>query len=321
MEHEIFCEIGAPEQWSPILKAALGSKRCNDLSKLWTTLGEITKAYCRDVHSETRKKFDSDQPRDDADKVLDGPSENIERIKADKTTTVQTVIMARDRFKDVDTAAKWITEHGYAETKTPDETEDSFRFRQEAPEKFVEGSMRTIELTDGVKAVIGRLKVSKDGAVHKEQIVNIEKVDEQNRIVYGVVLDPYIVDSQDDNMTPSDVEKTAHRYMEQYRKIGLLHEEETECVPVQSFIVPYPSREDYAAAMADKPHAILMMPFGDGEIPSGSWVLGTKINDDEIWKQVQSGELGAYSIGGYSKRREMEAHEMPVVTKIFRMST
>jgi hypothetical protein len=39
-----------------------------------------------------------------------------------------------------------------------DETETSWRVRQRSPGEFQEGSFRTIEITDGVKAVIGRPK-------------------------------------------------------------------------------------------------------------------------------------------------------------------
>lgn len=46
-----------------------------------------------------------------------------------------------------------------------DETENSFRYRVKDPEKFQDGSFRTIDITDGVKAVIGRLKGEKTTTV------------------------------------------------------------------------------------------------------------------------------------------------------------
>jgi hypothetical protein len=302
MDTELFYQIGAPEQWSSPIKAALGAERCTELSQAWDGLDAEIKAECRNAY------------------VTASAEQRIKRLKAAKTTTIQTLIFSKDKFKTVAEAHKWISDHGFAETKEPDETETSFRFRQESPENFASGTMRTIDITDGVKAVIGRLKKN-ENKVHKEHVVAISKVDSENRIVYGVVLDPYIVDSQGDHMTPSDVEKTANDYMENYRNIGLFHAGKApSCIPVQSWLVPYPSREDYALAMSDKPHRILMMPFGDSEIPSGCWVLGTKVNDDALWQKVQSEELNAYSIGGYGEREDMTASQMPVVTSRLKMS-
>lgn len=296
--YELLCQVGCPNEWSGSVAAALGADKRKELNDLWAELPEYKRtAAMNQFHGEVR----------------------VAQAKADKTTTIQTFIFSRDKFADVGAAAKWVADHGFAETKEPDETESSFRFRQVAPENFASGSLRTIDITDGVKAVVGRTKKMVDGAVRKEYVVDIAKVDNGNRIVYGVVLDPYVVDSQDDNMSPRDVEHTAHDYMANYRTVGLQHATETDSVPVQSFLVPYPSREDYAAAMDGKPHRILMMPFGDGEVPSGAWILGTKINDDALWSSVQAGDLNAYSIGGYGVRRPMTQEEMPVVTAKIRM--
>lgn len=75
-------------------------------------------------------------------------------------TTVQTLIMSKDRFETAEEAKKWATDHDFKASKV-DETDNSFRLRQRDPGDFKEGSLKTIELDEGVAAVIGRLK--KDG--------------------------------------------------------------------------------------------------------------------------------------------------------------
>lgn len=76
-----------------------------------------------------------------------------------KPTEIQTLILSKDRFKSLDAAKKWCKSHDF---KTEvDETKDSYRFRQREPGKYDEGSFHTIELDDGVKAVIGHLKTAK----------------------------------------------------------------------------------------------------------------------------------------------------------------
>lgn len=73
-------------------------------------------------------------------------------IKCPTGTRVQSVLMSKDIFSRKE-AVKWVKEHDYkAEI---DETENYYRFRQQEPEQFEEESFRTIEFTDGIKAVIG----------------------------------------------------------------------------------------------------------------------------------------------------------------------
>lgn len=73
-------------------------------------------------------------------------------------STIQTLIFSRESY-DPGKAKTWAKEHGFTATKT-DDTDESIRIRQKNPDEFQEGSFRTIELTKGVKAVIGRPKKS-----------------------------------------------------------------------------------------------------------------------------------------------------------------
>ena len=63
-------------------------------------------------------------------------------------------------FKTKEEAIKWVKDHNF-KFSSVDETGTSFRFRQQEPSLFVEGSFRTIELRNGVKAVIGTPKKQK----------------------------------------------------------------------------------------------------------------------------------------------------------------
>lgn len=161
--------------------------------------------------------------------------------------------------------------------------------------------------------------INKQGGVNRDLseqseslVVPISKADSEKQIVYGVVLDPYQVDSQDDWVPPKAVEETAHRWLAESRVIGLDHSEVAKAHPVESYMVPYPSREDYDNAMANEPHRAYTMPFGDDIVHSGSWVLGTKLGDEE-WASVKDGELNAYSIGGYGNRKKTTKSKMPQV--------
>lgn len=156
----------------------------------------------------------------------------------------------------------------------------------------------------------GRLE-KPDGA-ELFKTVPIAKIDEEKRIVYGVALDPYQVDAQDDWIPPKEIEETAHRWMEKSRVIGYRHYTKADAIPVESYLFPYPSQEDWENAMEGKPHKAFEMKFGNEVIHSGAWVIGTKILSDDLWKQVKDGEITAYSIGGVGARTEIKRPDIKV---------
>jgi len=159
-----------------------------------------------------------------------------------------------------------------------------------------------------------------DGLVSKrspprgeERHTPIAKLDKAKQIVYGVVLDPYIVDAHDDWVPPNEVEQTAHNYLASHRLIRRQHDSDLAAYPVESWVMPYPTPEDYQKAVALQPHRIWRLKLGSEYVHSGSWVLGTRILDPAVWQDVLSGELGAYSIGGFGVRREIGKVPMPQV--------
>jgi len=121
-----------------------------------------------------------------------------------------------------------------------------------------------------------------------QRIVGFKKADEAKRIVYGEVYVPWTgdgpppADARDTDghwMRPEEIEKMAHRFMENLRltKIDKQHDEEPdEGIVVESFIA--------------RP--------GDPDFTPGAWVLGTKIIKDETWEAIQKGEITGYSMAG-----------------------
>jgi len=146
-----------------------------------------------------------------------------------------------------------------------------------------------------------------------EREAAIAKVDTGKQIVWGVVLDPYIVDAHDDWLPPAVVEATAHKYLASSRTVKLQHGDVTPAVVVESFLMPYPTQADYVAAHELKPHRVWRMKVGEDYVHSGAWVLGVRILAPELWSKVASGELTAFSIGGFAVRTEVGAVPMPEI--------
>lgn len=67
-------------------------------------------------------------------------------------TEIQTLIFSKDNFTQ-DQAKDWAWEHDF--NAGIDEKENTYRMRQQHPSKFKDGTFRTIDITDGIKAVIG----------------------------------------------------------------------------------------------------------------------------------------------------------------------
>jgi hypothetical protein len=143
----------------------------------------------------------------------------------------------------------------------------------------------------------------------------IHKADSSEQVVYGVVLDPYTVDTQDDWSPPAEIRKTAHSFASKAGFVGLHHREvASDARWVESFVEDYPPGE-IEKANAGLPHRAYERTYSNGQkVHSGAWVLGVQLSD-RLWKKFEAGEIGALSIEGFGKRVPI-AHrsEMPTVT-------
>jgi len=84
--------------------------------------------------------------------------ENMEAANGDRDPArVQTLVMNKERFRTKTEAKKWAKDNGYKSNDVR-ETTRSWRLRQRPVGDFVTGSFRTIDFTDGVVSVIGRIK-------------------------------------------------------------------------------------------------------------------------------------------------------------------
>ena len=81
-----------------------------------------------------------------------------------RKTDIQTLLLSKKRFKSVEEARKWVSDNGFSYPGV-DETDNYYRVRQKDPDSFQDKSFRTIVLTDGVKAVIGRPKGRSDKSI------------------------------------------------------------------------------------------------------------------------------------------------------------
>jgi len=111
------------------------------------------------------------------------------------------------------------------------------------------------------------------------------KTDEE-RYVLGIVLEPETVDAQNDIYSAAEVRDAAHRFMQEYQNIGLMHR---ELVNSRVKIL-----ESYLAPTA--------FEIGGAHVRKGTWLLAVRVLDDELWARIRSGDISGLSIGGTARR-------------------
>ena len=126
---------------------------------------------------------------------------------------------------------------------------------------------------------------------------SITKSDADQRLVFGwlyVAKDlrgRVVVDHSGETIRPDELEKAAYNFVLKSRVAGNNHKK----IGVGRLV----------ECVAFTPEKRQAMGIPDGVVPDGVWV-GFKIDDDETWSAVKSGELSMLSLGGKAKRRKLE---------------
>lgn len=123
--------------------------------------------------------------------------------------------------------------------------------------------------------------------------VPILKADDEEQFILGPVLVPDQEDSQGDVVSREEIRNAAHRFLEHYNTLNLMHERPTTVAVVESFIAP----QD--------------LQLGGQIVRSGTWLLGAHVNDADVWAKVKSGHYRGFSIEGYAERVPVDADSSP----------
>jgi DNA adenine methylase len=115
-------------------------------------------------------------------------------------------------------------------------------------------------------------------------IKGLEPGDE--RYVMGIVLEPDVVDAQGDTYSAEEIRGAAHKFMEDFGGLGLMHRMRVngQVKVLESFLAP------------------TAFKVGEREVKKGTWLLAVRILSDELWERVRDGELTGFSIGGSARR-------------------
>jgi site-specific DNA-adenine methylase len=106
------------------------------------------------------------------------------------------------------------------------------------------------------------------------------------RFVLGIVLEPEVVDAQGDIYSAEEIRAAAHRFMEDFGGLGLMHRLRVngQVKVLESYLAP----TDFT--------------IGELAVRKGTWLLAVRVLSDELWERVKSGDLTGFSIGGSARR-------------------
>lgn len=140
--------------------------------------------------------------------------------------------------------------------------------------------------------------------IEKRGTIRIVKVDEEQRMAYGWAYvstedGKLLQDSQGDSIEPVELEKAATDFMIDVRVGMAMHPRDAggnidPADQVALVVHSFPMTGDVMKAVGI-------------ESKREGWVVGVKVLDDDVWAQVKSGDLAAFSIGGSSAFESNEA--------------
>lgn len=125
--------------------------------------------------------------------------------------------------------------------------------------------------------------------------IKLESIDQERRMVYGAVLIPDKLIPRIDQTTGEEyyikfsketIRAAAYAFLKQgnQREHTLQHEIKVAgCTVVESWIREYD--EDKSVKLGI-------------DAPIGAWIVGNKVDNDDIWMQVKKGEVKGFSIEG-----------------------
>lgn len=161
-----------------------------------------------------------------------------------------------------------------------------------------------IQIPDGdlkivIKAPTAALVQPSRSAVAKSYIrlLPVEKKADDRQIVLGVVLEPgtkkdgTVDDTQGSVISEMEIERAAHLWLARFQNRGLQHQKiiNSKVEIFESYLAPADLR------------------IGGQSIKKGTWLLMYHVRDAALWKQIKSGEIQGFSMGGFARKAPIKS--------------
>jgi len=164
-------------------------------------------------------------------------------------------------------------------------------YRKENNEVFL-GRVREVDNIYAYKKLQseGIDPVTKGLRVECELTGPIVMKDNTRQIAYAPILVPGEEDHDGETVTKEKIEEAAHEWMLSYRNVDIKHTLNNVGVPVESYITPKELRVNN------------VFTGGEMVIPEGSWIMASKVLNEETWQDIEDGNLIGYSVMGIKRQ-------------------
>lgn len=129
---------------------------------------------------------------------------------------------------------------------------------------------------------IGEIEKFEEESQNEGYETEFVKADDEQQVVKGIVIEPEVEDTDGNWTTREEIEKAAHKFLKD-GNMTVGHEH----------FLQMPDSYVVESHITEKDQEI-----NGQEVKEGSWVVGIKVEDPELWKAVKKGRYGGFSIGG-----------------------
>jgi len=123
-----------------------------------------------------------------------------------------------------------------------------------------------------------------------EKPVTIKKLDEDQRMVFCIVYSPEEIDTQGDTASAEVIKEAAYNFMRCARTNNV--DKQHDFIPDEGFVAESWIVKDNDAVFPEE--------------AAGSWAVGIKVENDETWNLIKSGDITGLSLAGLAVTEEIE---------------
>jgi len=140
-------------------------------------------------------------------------------------------------------------------------------------------------LTSEIDRAVFRNKLQKKNEKSHDIVVVPITKNEDEHIFAGIVYEPNVVDSQGDSASEEVIRKLCYSFMENSQMLKMSHRGDALNVKIlENYLAPVDFTIEGRA------------------ITKGSWILVTRVLDENVWAKIKKGELQGYSMAGVGIR-------------------
>jgi hypothetical protein len=157
------------------------------------------------------------------------------------------------------------------------------------PESLKASASAPVPDREKQKALLASAAGARAGAAAQTcKLVKLAKRSAEKGLVYGIVYEPWALDTDTDYTSEEEIEKAAHNFLPD-AVLNLRHTDDgdldiDDVQVVESYIAP------------------CSFFSGDQLIVKGSWVLVTRIKNQELLEAINNGEINGYSLQGTANK-------------------